>query len=40
MGTGNHYWLDCLAGVAIALATGAALFQRGMLSRWRSTAAT
>jgi len=40
MGTGNHYWLDCVAGVAIALATGAALFQRGMVSRWRSTAVT
>jgi membrane-associated phospholipid phosphatase len=28
MGTGNHYWLDCVAGFAIALLTGAVLFRR------------
>jgi hypothetical protein len=28
MGTGNHYWLDCAAGVAIALATDAVLVRR------------
>ena len=28
MGTGNHYWLDCVAGFAIALLAGAVLFRR------------
>ena len=28
MGTGNHFWLDCLAGFALALGTGAVLFRR------------
>ena len=35
MGTGNHYWLDIAAGIAIALAIGAVLFRRGIFSRWR-----
>jgi membrane-associated phospholipid phosphatase len=39
MGTGNHYWLDCLAGVLIAIATGFALFRRRLISRWRPAAA-
>jgi membrane-associated phospholipid phosphatase len=28
MGTGNHYWLDCAAGFAIALLTALLLFRR------------
>jgi len=28
MGTGNHFWVDCLAGFALALGTGALLFRR------------
>ena len=28
MGTGNHYWLDCAAGVAIALLAALVLFRR------------
>jgi membrane-associated phospholipid phosphatase len=28
MGTGNHYWLDCAAGFAIALLTGLLLFRK------------
>ena len=36
MGTGNHYWLDCLAGVLLALVTGAVLFRRSVFSRWRA----
>src|SRR6185436_1300360 len=28
MGTGNHYWLDCVAGFAIALLTALVLFRR------------
>ena len=32
MGTGNHFWLDCVAGFAIALAVAAILF-RGRLRR-------
>ena len=36
MGTGNHYWLDVLAGVAIALAVGKVMFRRQVFSRWRS----
>lgn len=38
IGTGNHYWLDVAAGVAIALVAGIALFRRGVLSRWRTVA--
>lgn len=37
MGTGNHYWLDIAAGVAIALAAGYALFRRSLFSRWRTS---
>ena len=40
MGTGNHYWLDVVAGVAIALLAGAVLFRRTLLSRWRPTVAS
>lgn len=36
MGTGNHFWLDCAAGFAIALATGAVLFRRGFPSLLQS----
>jgi membrane-associated phospholipid phosphatase len=28
MGTGNHYWLDCAAGFAVALLVAALLFRR------------
>jgi membrane-associated phospholipid phosphatase len=28
MGTGNHYWLDCVAGFAIALVAALVLFRR------------
>jgi hypothetical protein len=28
MGTGNHFWLDCAAGVVVALLTGVILFRR------------
>jgi membrane-associated phospholipid phosphatase len=28
MGTGNHFWLDCAVGFAIALLTGLILFRR------------
>lgn len=38
IGTGNHYWLDVAAGVAIALATGYVLFRRTLLRRWRPAA--
>lgn len=32
MGTGNHYWLDCVAGFAVALVVAAILF-RGRVRR-------
>ena len=32
MGTGNHFWLDCLAGFAVALLVAVILF-RGRLRR-------
>ncbi|HJU48208.1 MAG TPA: phosphatase PAP2 family protein [Gaiellaceae bacterium] len=35
MATGNHYWLDCLAGVVIALVTGAFVYRRIPLPRRR-----
>jgi len=38
MGTGNHYWLDVVAGVGLALATGLVLFRRSVFSRWRPVA--
>jgi membrane-associated phospholipid phosphatase len=38
MGTGNHYWLDVVAGVGLALATGIVLFRRSVFSRWRPVA--
>lgn len=38
MGTGNHYWLDVLAGFALALLTGFILFRRRIFSRWRTPA--
>ncbi len=28
MGTGNHFWLDCLAGFVLAIVTGLILFRR------------
>ena len=40
MGTGNHYWLDVVAGVAIALAAGLVLFRRTLFSRWRPIVAS
>jgi membrane-associated phospholipid phosphatase len=36
MGTGNHYWLDVLAGFALALLTGLVLFRGRIFSRWRA----
>ncbi len=33
MGTGNHFWLDCVAGFAVAILTGVILF-RGRLRRF------
>lgn len=36
--TGNHYWLDVLAGVAIALVTGAFVYRRVPLLRRRRIA--
>jgi PAP2 superfamily len=36
MATGNHYWLDCIAGAAIALGTGVVLFRRRVFGRWRT----
>ena len=38
MGTGNHYWLDVLAGVALAVVAGVVLFRRTLFSRWRPVA--
>jgi membrane-associated phospholipid phosphatase len=33
MGTGNHFWLDCVAGFAVSILTGVILF-RGRLRRF------
>jgi hypothetical protein len=33
MGTGNHFWLDCAAGVAVALATDAILLRQRSFRR-------
>jgi membrane-associated phospholipid phosphatase len=38
MATGNHYWLDCLAGAMIAVGTGVVLFRRRVFSGWRTAA--
>ena len=38
MGTGNHYWLDCLAGFALALLAAAILFRK-RLPRFLSASA-
>jgi membrane-associated phospholipid phosphatase len=38
MGTGNHYWLDVLAGFALALVAGLVLFRGHLFSRWRPVA--
>ena len=40
MGTGNHYWLDVVAGVVLALLAGVVLFRRALFSRWRPAAAS
>ena len=40
MGTGNHYWLDVVAGVAIAALTGVVLFRRSVFRRWRAAQTT
>ena len=40
IGTGNHYWLDVVAGVAIAIVTGLAFFRRQVFRRWREPLAT
>ena len=39
MATGNHYWLDVLAGVVLALVSGLVLFRGRIFSRWRTAAA-
>jgi membrane-associated phospholipid phosphatase len=39
IGTGNHYWLDVVAGVAIALVTGAVIYRRVPLPRRRTAEA-
>ncbi|RDI73950.1 PAP2 superfamily [Gaiella occulta] len=36
IGTGNHYWLDVVAGVLLAVAAGVGLFRRELFSRWRT----
>jgi membrane-associated phospholipid phosphatase len=33
LGTGNHFWLDCAAGVAVALATDAILLRERAVRR-------
>jgi len=38
MATGNHFWLDCLAGIVVAL-LAAAIIERGRLFRRRPVAA-
>ena len=35
MGTGNHYWLDVVAGVIRAIVTGLTLFRRSVFARGR-----
>jgi hypothetical protein len=30
MATGNHFWLDCVAGVAVALLAMTAVFRRDL----------
>lgn len=40
MGTGNHYWLDVVAGVAIAVGVGVGLFRRTVVRRWRPPVAS
>jgi membrane-associated phospholipid phosphatase len=39
IGTGNHYWLDVVAGIVIALITGVAFFRRQVFRRWRQPVA-
>jgi membrane-associated phospholipid phosphatase len=38
IGTGNHYWLDVVAGVAIAIVTGAVVYRRLPFLRRRRVA--
>jgi len=38
MGTGNHYWLDCVAGFAIAMLTALLLFRRRLPRVFAGTA--
>jgi membrane-associated phospholipid phosphatase len=40
MATGNHYWLDVLAGVLLAVLTGLVLFRRTWFSRWKPATAS
>jgi membrane-associated phospholipid phosphatase len=40
MATGNHYWLDVLAGVVLAILTGLLLFRRTWFSRWKPATAS
>jgi membrane-associated phospholipid phosphatase len=40
IGTGNHYWLDVVAGVALAILTGVILFRRSVFRRWRAAQPT
>ncbi len=39
MGTGNHFWLDCLAGFVLAIATGLVLFRSALPSILRKALA-
>ena len=38
MGTGNHYWLDCVAGFAIAMLTAFLLFRKRLPRVFAGTA--
>jgi len=38
MGTGNHYWLDCVAGFAIAMLTALLLFRKRLPRVFAGTA--
>jgi membrane-associated phospholipid phosphatase len=35
MATGNHFWLDILAGIVVALLAAAAVYRRPLWRRFR-----
>jgi membrane-associated phospholipid phosphatase len=39
MATGNHFWLDILAGIVVALLAALVVHRRLLIRRWRSTTA-